>query len=60
MRTPLEVKAVFYQADALYNLCNFEYSLLAYQRGASLAPYNMAFQRGLIKCRKTITGRGNC
>ena len=43
-------------AEALYNLCEFEYSLMGYQRGARLAPDNETAQMGVIKCRKTITG----
>ena len=54
-RHPHGLRAVYYQAEALYNLSDFEYSLMGYQRGARLAPDNERFQMGLIKCRKTIS-----
>ena len=43
-------------AEALYNLCKFEYSLMGYQRAARLSPDNETALMGIVKCRKTITG----
>ena len=42
------MRAVLYQAEALYNLCNFEYSLLGYHRAGRLAPDSEAAQGGSI------------
>ena len=43
-------------AEALYNLCKFEYSLMGYQRAVRLSPGNETALMGIVKCRKTITG----
>ena len=47
-RYPGEVRAVLYQAEALYNLCNFEYSLLGYHRATRLAPDSEAAQGRIL------------
>ena len=43
-------------AEALYNLCKFEYFLMGYQRATRLSPDNETALMGIVKCRKTITG----
>ena len=50
------VKAIFCKAEALFNMCHFEYALLGYQKGHRLAPDNEGFNLGIIKCKKTIMG----
>ena len=50
------VKAVFCKSEALFNMCYFEYALLGYQKGHRLAPDNVGFNLGIIKCKKTIMG----
>ena len=55
-RHPHHLRAVLYMAEALYNLCEFEYSLMGYQRAARLAQDNETAQMGVVKCKKTITG----
>ena len=50
------VKAVFCKAEALFNMCHFEYAFLGYQKGHRLAPDNDGFNLGIIKCKKTIMG----
>ena len=37
---------MLYQAEALYNLCQFEYSLLGYHRATRLAPDSEPAQQG--------------
>ena len=50
------MKNISDQAEALFNICQFEYSLLGYQKGLRLVPDSEEFNLGIIKCKKTITG----
>lgn len=43
------------KAEALYNLCEFEHSLVAFCRGRRLAPDKESFSNGMVKCKGGLT-----
>ena len=54
---PKCVKAIIAKAESLYNICDFEYSLLLFTRGHFLAPDSSLLQTGVMKCKKTISNK---
>ena len=46
--------AIKVKADSLFNLCDFEHSLVTYYKGKKLAPGNPIFEKGIDNCEETI------
>ena len=47
-------EAQFVKAEALYNLCQFEHALVAFNKGARMVPDSPEFYVGKEKCQETI------
>ena len=47
-------EAQFVMAEALYNMCQFEHALVAYNQGTKLIPEIPGFHLGMEKCKETI------
>ena len=45
------------KAESLYNICDFEHSLVLFTRGQYLSPDSSLVKNGISKCRKTIINK---
>ena len=45
------------KAESLYNICDFEHSLLLFTRSQRLAPDCSLGMTGILKCKKTISNK---
>ena len=48
------IESIRIKAESLFNLCQFEHSLLLFHRGQGFCPESEDFRLGIQKCRKTI------
>ena len=51
------MKVLITKAGALYELCEFENSLIFFCRAQNLAPDSKSVRDGIMKCRKTILNK---